>query len=475
MSVIQIENDFSWLITDNEEVRLKLWKCLRFREKDYAFRAAYKMKVWDGYKDFFSKDSGRFLTGLLPEVQLALKHWNVGYEVKDFRTPSAFAVEQVDENFLPGLKLRDYQVDYINQALTHKRGLVCSVTGSGKTYVMVGIIKALKPGTPVLVLCNQTDLVEQNAADIKKYCTDTVGRVHGESKELDATIHVCTWQSIKHLKHMLPKYKCVIVDEIHLMMSPKVREIYRRLHSASIRIGLSATAFKFDGKDAVQKYSTKGFFGPPFYVKSIEGGKPTTKKLQERDIISEADFTFFTISEPHLPYETYGDAVTKGIAENTYFHDVVSQLALMCKGRTMILVERIKQGDKIKERIPEAAWISGKDNRKTRQWVIERLRSDKNCIAIATTGIFTVGINVFIHNLIDAAGGKAEHSIIQRLGRGLRPAGDKDKLHYYGFYLSMNPYLEKHSVQRIKTLEKEGHKITLKDKFDFNQVRIEEV
>lgn len=146
----------------------------------------------------------------------------------------------------------------------------------------------------------------------------------------------------------------------------------------------------------------------------------------------------------------------------------------MVKGRTLILVDRLKQGDMLKEKLPNAAWISGKDNRKTRLYVIEQLqKSQENTIAIATTGIFTVGINVFLHNLINAAGGKAEHAILQRLGRGLRPASDKDILRYYDFYLSINPYLEKHSVRRIKVLEKEGHKIKLLDGFDFNQVRID--
>lgn len=472
--IIEAANDYSYLHTDDEALKLKLWKILRFRDKNYAFNAAYRMKVWDGFKDFFDKASGKFLSGLLPDILAALKVWGVSYELNDNRGLFDFTVREVDDKFLPGLTLRDYQVDYINQALKLRRGLVCSQTGSGKTNIMIGILKAIPRGTPTLVLCNKTDLVEQNYDEIKKFGFDDVGRVHGKKKEIDKTILCVTWQSIKNIKHLLKKFKVLIVDEIHDMMSPKVKIIYRVMTNACVRIGFSATAFKFGGEDDVQKYSTKGFFGPPFYCKSAEGGKLTTAQLQERDILSTATFTFYKVDKPDLPYEIYQDAVTKGVAENTHFHDIVTQLTHMLKGRTIIMVERIKQGDMLKEMMPDAAWVSGKDDTKTRKEIKERLKYEKgNVVAIATTGIFNTGINVFIHNLINAAGGKADHAIIQRLGRGLRPSDDKEMLRYFDFYFTINKYLENHSIKRIKVLKKEGHKIDLRDSFDFNQVRID--
>lgn len=465
--IIEALNDYSYLHTDNEALKLKLWKILRFRDRNYAFNAAYRMKVWDGFKDFFEKNNGKFLSGLLPDIMTALKTWNISYELKDNRGLFDFTVKSVDENFLPGIILRDYQVDYINQALKLRRGLVCSQTSSGKTNIMIGILKAIPQGTPTLILCNKTDLVEQNYDEIKKFGFDDVGRVHGKKKEIDKTILCVTWQSIKNIKHLLKKFKVLIIDEIHDMMSPKVKSIYRVMTNACVRIGFSATAFKFGGDDEVQKYSTKGFFGPPFYCKSIVNGKLTTLELQERNILSTAKFTFFKVEKPDLPYEIYQDAVTKGVAENVYFHEMVTQLTHRVKGRTIIMVDRIKQGDMLKEMIPDAAWVSGKDNTKTRKEIKERLKYEKgNVVAIASVGIFNTGINVYIHNLINAAGGKADHAIIQRLGRGLRTADDKEMLYYFDFYFTINKYLESHSVKRMKILKKEGHVLELKD-FDF--------
>jgi superfamily II DNA or RNA helicase len=118
--------------------------------------------------------------------------------------------------------------------------------------------------------------------------------------------------------------------------------------------------------------------------------------------------------------------------------------------------------------IPGALWVRGEDNLETRKHVIGELqKSKKDVIAIATQGIFNAGINVFVRNLINAAGGQADHQIIQRMGRGLRVAEDKDMLYYYDFIFKINDYLLTHSKKRIKILKQEGHEVIVKDKIDF--------
>ena len=76
-------------------------------------------------------------------------------------------------------------------------------------------------------------------------------------------------------------------------------------------------------------------------------------------------------------------------------------------------------------------------------------------------------INVMVHNVINAAGGQADHHIIQRVGRGLRTAGDKDILNYYDFFFHNNEYLTEHSKKRVKMLNSEGHEVSVRDELDF--------
>ena len=56
--------------------------------------------------------------------------------------------------------------------------------------------------------------------------------------------------------------------------------------------------------------------------------------------------------------------------------------------------------------------------------------------------------------------------MVQRLGRGLRTANDKDILHYYDFLFNINNYLRDHAEERIKCITKEGHPIVIKEEFD---------
>lgn len=465
MNFIKIENNYSWLLSSDKELKEKVWNLLRFKSRNYWHNVQYRMKIWDGYTEFFKKESGRFLTGLFPEVKAILKHLCIDYKIEDSRGKVNFICDSVDENWLDRVKLRDYQIDYINQIIKNKRGIIPSPTSSGKSLTMVGILKAVEPGTPCLVLGNKKQLVEQNYDEICKFGIKNVGKFHGDKKDPDI-ITCATFQSLHHLKSWLPKVKVLIVDEIHEMISKGTKSVYSKLTNASVRVGMSATAFKFGGSDKVQKFEVKGWIGPMLATDSTESGYLTTKELQDRDILSTSECFFFVIKEPQLLYEIYTDAVTKGIAENEYLHEMVVDLTGRLKGRVLIIVERIEHGDRLFDKMPNAFWIKGEDNIETRKHVIEKLKTADNAIGIATSGIFNTGINVFVNYLINAAGGQAEHQIIQRFGRGLRRASDKDHLQYFDFLFENNDYLKKHSTKRMRILKKEGHSVKILESVD---------
>jgi superfamily II DNA or RNA helicase len=197
---------------------------------------------------------------------------------------------------------------------------------------------------------------------------------------------------------------------------------------------------------------------------TTESGFITTKDLQDRGILSLSDCYFYPIMHPQLIHEPYQDAVKLGIEQNFHFHEIVARLAKSCPGRTLVVVERIEQGEYLKAMIPGSNFIQGKVKLKDREPVINGLLKGDKCVAIVMRQIITAGINVKIHDLINAAGGEGAHNVIQLLGRGLRTADDKDLLRYHDFRFFINPYLQKHSEWREEVLAKEGHKVTVKDK-----------
>lgn len=434
------------------------------------------MRKWDGYINFFALETGKFLTGILPEVCAVLKAFNIEYKIEDNRKKTSFLYDEIDENFLnqwlpekklngdpmSKLTLHDYQVELVNKVLKHRRGIIFAPTSAGKTNIMLGILKSIPPGTPTLVLQNRVTLAQQNYEEIKNWGFSNVGTLWGGAVKPDI-ITVASVQSVAKIEETLSTIKVLIVDEIHDMMSDLPKAVYRRLKDADIRVAVSATPFKFGGKDNVQKFHVRGFFGPVLKIKSAKEGVLTTSELQERGILSKSNCIFYPIREPMIPHDIYIDAVTRGVAENYHFHKIVSKLAKNQEGRTLILVDRIAHGDALHSLLPGSLWVQGKDDAATRKSVVKKLQKEKSCIAIATQQIFNTGINVFCHNLINAAGGQADHLIIQRMGRGLRTAEDKDGLNYYDFLFEINDYLEGHSKKRIKILEQEGHKIFIKE------------
>ena len=474
-TLLTIDNDFCQLVTTHPKIKETLWDCLRFRERGYFHSRLYKQRLWDGYTEFFKRETGRFLTGLLPEVRAALKHFGIEYETDDRRTQLQFASQEVGESFLnqwlpkghDPITLHDYQVDLINQSIKHSRGVVFAPTSAGKTFIMLGILKSLPPRTPTLVLQNRVGLAEQNYSELSRWGFENLGRLWGGCVEPNI-VTVASVQSVAKMEKALPKIKCLIVDEIHDMMSSTPISVYKKLKGASVRIAISATPFKFGEKDKVQKHQVKGHFGPVLKIKSTEGGVLTTNELQSRGILSSSKCVFYPIREPRIPHDIYLDAVTRGIAENSFLNDIVARLACRCRGRTLILVDRIAHGDNLNRMLPGSLWVQGKDNSETRKEVIRQLqKSKKDLVAIATQQIFNTGINVFCHNLINAAGGQADHQIIQRMGRGLRTAKDKDELNYYDFVFDINPYLLEHSNKRIKILREQGHDVQVREEVDF--------
>ena len=474
MNTLRIQNVNTWLLSSDRDLKAKLHTSLRFREKNYYHSAAYKRGKWDGFTNFFNERSGMFLTGLLPEVMQLMKKLNKPYTVVDERNNNIkWLHKEINDTFLncwlpegyEPITLHDYQPDLVNKAMQYNRGLIQAPTAAGKTFIMISLLKCLPRKTPVLFVTKNKGLVHQNYEAMLKWGIPDVGRWYGDFKEpnfimcVNSNVH--TFRSINKL---LPKFKVLIVDEVHECMSNVPISAYKKMKKACIRFGVSATPFK-DLK--IHKHTVKGHFGPIFKTSTTESGRLTTKDLQERGILSPSNCTFYPIEEPNIAYEPYIDAVTLGIAENHEFHSIVKRLARSRKGRTLILVERRDQGEYLKQLMPEAHWINGSDSLDTRKPVIEALQSSDNVTAIVMRQIITAGIDIMIHNLINAAGGDAKYNVIQQIGRGLRCASDKDQLEYFDFIFNINDYLYKHSKNRIRVLKEEGHNVVIKDSLDF--------
>eukprot|EP00026_Physarum_polycephalum_P004113 Phypoly_transcript_04130.p1 GENE.Phypoly_transcript_04130~~Phypoly_transcript_04130.p1 ORF type:complete len:649 (+),score=96.52 Phypoly_transcript_04130:273-2219(+) len=460
---VSVTNNWSFLRTLNTELFETIQNSLTVARK--VFKPTFPPS-----KISFITKKGRFGTGLLPIILNKLTSEKATYTLNDQRTPmpELFAADDATENRKytqideagtlfedVGVKLRDYQVKAVNAALQHHRGIIKCATGGGKTWILAAILKALGGNVPAVIVVNQRVLAEQLFATLKKAGLKDVGMLIGGTDEPN-TITICTIQTLQKNKakqQVLAEARVLMVDEVHEYATKLSRDTFNAFPKAYMRLGFSATPFKRPD----HKHVLMSSFGPALVDVSID-------ELVEKQVITNSVVNFYPITQPIIDTaSSWHVAEMKGIINNQYFHDsVVALVNSIPSGRIMILVQRIAHGDALHKLLPGSFWISGKDDSEARGQVLEKLRSSTATKVVAlVSSIGFVGVDVFVHHLINAAGGREAYLTIQKIGRGLRRASDKDVLYYHDFLfsLNMNRMLCGQSLARIRTLKQSGYEV----------------
>jgi len=150
----------------------------------------------------------------------------------------------------------------------------------------------------------------------------------------------------------------------------------------------------------------------------------------------------------------YETAIVKNDVRNSYIVDGVS-LMLKDDRQVLVLVERIDHGLMLKKRIEKECgvpvlFMQGENSSDQRATKKRQFSSGEANVLIATT-IMDEGVDLpAIDGLVLAAGGKAQHRIIQRLGRGMRPKEGKESLVVLDFMDTNSATMWRHSKERRK-------------------------
>jgi superfamily II DNA or RNA helicase len=133
------------------------------------------------------------------------------------------------------------------------------------------------------------------------------------------------------------------------------------------------------------------------------------------------------------------------------------------KGNTLVLIDRIKAGEGLLERLPEdTVFIRGAMKSKDRKQEYDDVSEADNKIIVATYGVAAVGINIpRIFNLVLVEPGKSFVRVIQSIGRGIRKAKDKDSVEIWDLTSSAK-FSKKHLTQRKKFYKEAQYPYTIK-------------
>ena len=118
----------------------------------------YSAGTWDGVHRFYTRDGRCFLRGLLEMVVDRLEDEEIEYSLQEPQRP--VKTWDIPEDFLRGIKLRDYQREAVERSLEHRRGILRIPPRGGKTECQIAVAQALNK--PSLLLVNKQKLLRQH-------------------------------------------------------------------------------------------------------------------------------------------------------------------------------------------------------------------------------------------------------------------------------------------------------------------------
>ena len=438
-------------------------------------------------QSFYNHELNLLPTGLIAYLKLYLKKAELNFKTEELRKFPWYDKQFLAQDQIKiGIKtLRDYQIEALRMIAETRGGIINAPTGTGKG-TLFGSILRLYSKSKILCLFDQVDLINQTYEELTTelgFPKSEVGVVQGVNCDDSKRITLLSIQSYEKVQHLFPKVTVIVGDEIHKTgRNPTSEKIIYSCQNASIKIGLTATT---EIDNAYERMKMFSIVGPIIYrstikekidenylakihVKMYENGNDYSVPIcgSWADIYEKIKITKSYTEEMAIAdgWEIIGTArnklgrrfVAHGDESNLYVvndirNDLIASIAKK-KKRCLILFDKIKQGEELLKRLPDAFMVNGSSDLKERKKAKDLLRDNENQIVLAST-IFATGVNIpSIACYINASGGKGTCKIIQKLGRATRldAKTEKTSAEVIDFYDKHNPIGIKQSNKRLK-------------------------
>lgn len=417
------ENSYCFFPREKIEKNFKLIKELT-QLLSYEIPGAKYNKNLPDYlkrKNLFYQDkkTGNFYfpTGL---IFLVVKHLREN-KIPFFRTdqrkaPQSKEIFRFVSRDLP--ELRNYQKSILEKSIVDHRGVIESATGTGKTRIILELVKSLSLKTlvvvPSLSILNQT-----NEIFTKAFGKRMVGHIYNKT-EREKSIIIANYQSLDKLDASFwDTINVLVIDEFHHSAAETFQRLNRNFfNKIYYRYGFTGTNFRNDGTDiALQGVLSHLIF------------KYDAKTAIDEGFLCKPKFISIPFAEVSIGrVNSWQDDYREGIVENSSYNQIVAQLGIYLNSQsipTIIFVDQIAHGETILKLIPEAKFVNGTEKSLLNKSIIDDFNSGKFNILIGTSVIGEGVDTVRAACGIMAGGGKAKSEIIQKIGRILRLSPDK--------------------------------------------------
>lgn len=425
------------------DARRKLHNKFKYDIPYARYLPAVRLGRWDGKMAFFHLGGSSYVN-LLPEIIPLLEEYNYDIELVDTRDyKTTFAFSEVHEDSFAHtmwpkghpaagepIKMRDYQVEIVNNFLKNPQCLQEVATGAGKTLMTAALSHSVESYGRSIVIVPNKSLVTQTEKDYRNLGLD-VGVYFGDRKEQGHRHTICTWQSLNILlkktkagegditiKEFLEDVICVIVDEVHMAKADALKTLLTGVMAGvPIRWGLTGTI----PKEQFEFQSLHVSIGPVI-------NRLTANELQQQGVLANCHVNIIQLLD-NVEYSNYQSELKYLLEESGRLDSMAGIIQQVNEtGNTLVLVDRVAAGHSLVERLGDrAVFVSGATKAKDRQDEYDEVAEATGKIIVATYGVAAVGINIpRIFNLVLIEPGKSFVRVIQSIGRGIRKAEDKD-------------------------------------------------
>jgi superfamily II DNA or RNA helicase len=477
--VVNVEslNAVHMKVTADPSTRQEIMNYFSFRPSGYQFAPAYKNRVWDGWIRLYQPMRPVLYVGLLPYLKKFCHDRDYELNIADdfieeHNVPDDYGYEiakEINCKFVP----RDYQNDYIVNAIKHNRSLSLSPTSSGKSLIIYLIQQHYFQayGHRTLIIVPTISLVHQMAGDFVDYGCDKnlIYKIQGGvDKNTSAPIVISTWQSlIKQPKEWFDQFRVVLGDEAHQFQAKSLQKIMDKLDNCYYRHGFTGTLKSDESK--THRLVLEGCFGE------------VRRYVSTKDLMDSGTVADFKVKAIVLDYEDQVKKDFRGalkklestkkypaerefIINNHKRNIFIRNLLWSLEGQNnLILFDLVEKHGKVLEPLlrkddRQLHFIYGGTKGDERERIRNLVENDpvKQHDILASYGVFSTGVNLKkLDNVIFASGSKSEIKVLQSIGRTLRKGNDADKATLYDItdnlaQGSFENYTLKHFRKRIE-------------------------
>lgn len=330
------------------------------------------------------------------------------------------------------------------------RGIINLATGLGKSKTAIMLIRSLKRKT--LVVCPSKSIANQFYAELVDcFGSQKVGFIgDGKYKPSAVTVGIAASVSnrIDDIKNL--DLGVVIFDETHHTPANTFYAIADGLGAVGRMYGLTATAFRSDGKDLFIHAAC----GDILVQRDVAWGVANDWLAKPYFIVRSVKTNGYDHKNDKL--KSYKTHVLNCDAMNDR---IVSDAAAFVKQDkyVLILVDQIEHGDMISSKLG-ISFANGRDKGSER--LIDGFNNGKIRGLVATDGLVGEGVdtrNVEVLLLANFTASKS--AVLQAVGRGLRKTSTKNHCIVLDYIPEGSTMLSRHARQRISYYKEITHNV----------------